>query len=348
MAFVGKIWAVRRCFLCERIWNRDVNAGRNIREVFLDMLFRSMQRRTRGFEHPGAFSIPDMVPAPPPDDNGPADGPPLPPPPEDGPPPPPNDGGSSGDSGNSSGPHAEDEQWWDDVAAESVDNDDEDDTDDSSSPEMPDETPQEVSMEEGTVMFSYNAAQHAFEYVGPEQLGPMPNICVGSVVTVLYMAEDESDSEHVGTVKQINGQGGTVMVQHEGHQELCEVIVNEAIVSVQPPASSAGAGAGAGVGAGGAGGAGASARPSRRRRRAEQEGSWVYNNDINAFQYSSSAAGLSVPTVQVGSMVTVSLGDGTTSTGKVVRLNQHRNQIVVRFGTRDQVVDIGDVLLPLA
>ena len=301
MEAANNSWAVRRCFLCERIWNRDVNAARNIREIFPDMLHHH-GRRTPGFEHPGAFSNP-----PPPPPGAPVQPHPAMPPPQ--PPPPPDDDGSDGSSGSSessSDPH------------------------------------------DHPVLFSYNAAQHAFSYVGPEHLGPMPNIRVGSVVTVLYMAEDESDSEHVGTVKQINGQGGTVMVQHEGHQELCEVIVNEAIVSVQPPASSAGAGAGAGVGAGGAGGAGASARPSRRRRRAEQEGSWVYNNDINAFQYSSSAAGLSVPTVQVGSMVTVSLGDGTTSTGKVVRLNQHRNQIVVRFGTRDQVVDIGDVLLPLA
>ena len=174
----------------------------------------------------------------------------------------------------------------------------------------------------------------------------MPNICMGSEVEVLYADADGKESQDVGTVVGINGQEGTVMVQHEGDPKLWKVIVNEAIVIVHPPASSAGAGAGAG--AGGAGGAGASARPSRRRRRVEQEGSWVYNNDINAFQYSSSAAGLSVPTVQVGSMVTVSLGDGTTSTGEVVRLNRHRNQIVVRFGTREQDVDIGDVHLPLA
>ena len=169
----------------------------------------------------------------------------------------------------------------------------------------------------------------------------MPNICMGSEVEVLYADADGKESQDVGTVVGINGQQGTVMVQHEGYEELYEVIVNEAIVSVHPPASSAGARAGAG-------GASASARPSRRRPRAEQEGSWVYNNGINAFQYSSSAAGASVPTVQVGSVVTISLGDGQTLTGAVVRLNRHRNQIVVRFGTRDQVVDIGDVLLPLA
>ena len=55
-----------------------------------------------------------------------------------------------------------------------------------------------------------------------------------------------------------------------------------------------------------------------------------------------------MPTVQVGSEVTVSLGDGTPPTGTVMQLNRHRNQIVVRFGTREQDVDIGDVHLPLA
>ena len=56
-----------------------------------------------------------------------------------------------------------------------------------------------------------------------------------------------------------------------------------------------------------------------------------------------------MPTVQVGSAVTVSLGDGRTLTGAVVRLHPSRNQIEVRFRRGTRVVDIDDVLLdPLA
>ena len=75
----------------------------------------------------------------------------------------------------------------------------------------------------------------------------------------------------------------------------------------------------------------------------------MYHNRISAFQYSSSAVGTSVPTVRVGSEVTVSLGDGRTLTGAVVRLFPSRNQIEVRFRRETRVVDIDDVLLdPLA
>ena len=72
----------------------------------------------------------------------------------------------------------------------------------------------------------------------------------------------------------------------------------------------------------------------------------MYHNRISAFQYSSSAAGTSVPTVQVGSEVTVSLGDGRMSIGAVVRLISSRDQIEVRFlRWRTRVVHIDDVLL---
>ena len=47
--------------------------------------------------------------------------------------------------------------------------------------------------------------------------------------------------------------------------------------------------------------------------------------------------------------MTISLGDGRTLTGEVVRLHPSRNQIEVGFGRETRVVDIDDVLLdPLA
>ena len=111
-----------------------------------------------------------------------------------------------------------------------MDHDDEDDTDDSSL-EMPDETPQEESVEEGTVMFSYNAAEDGFEYVGPEHLGPMPNIRVGSVVSVLYMAV--LSLVHPGRTNMDRVRAGTSAgtTSRGGHARLASAVARSAATS---------------------------------------------------------------------------------------------------------------------
>ena len=45
---------------CETVWNRDVNAARNIRQVFLHMIQHG-NHRPEGFKHEGAL---DDEPAP--------------------------------------------------------------------------------------------------------------------------------------------------------------------------------------------------------------------------------------------------------------------------------------------
>ena len=48
------------CPECETVWNRDVNAARNIRQVFLHMIAHG-HSRPQGFKHEGAL---DNVPSP--------------------------------------------------------------------------------------------------------------------------------------------------------------------------------------------------------------------------------------------------------------------------------------------
>ena len=54
------IHGVRWCPECETVWNRDVNAARNIRQVFLHMIQHG-NHRPEGFKHEGAL---DDEPAP--------------------------------------------------------------------------------------------------------------------------------------------------------------------------------------------------------------------------------------------------------------------------------------------
>ena len=54
----GEIHGVRWCPECRKLWNRDVNAARNMRQVFLRMLAHtdpSRPARPEGFRHPGAL-----------------------------------------------------------------------------------------------------------------------------------------------------------------------------------------------------------------------------------------------------------------------------------------------------
>ena len=50
----GEIHGVRWCPECRKLWNRDVNAARNMRQVFLHMLAHGLSR-PEGFRHPGAL-----------------------------------------------------------------------------------------------------------------------------------------------------------------------------------------------------------------------------------------------------------------------------------------------------
>ena len=51
----GTMWTVKRCKQCHTTWNRDVNAARNMRLLYLHML-RNGTVRPSPFKHAGALS----------------------------------------------------------------------------------------------------------------------------------------------------------------------------------------------------------------------------------------------------------------------------------------------------
>ena len=50
-----EIWGVSYCTVCDTTWNRDVNAARNMRRLFLWMVEHNLVRHPH-FQHNGAYS----------------------------------------------------------------------------------------------------------------------------------------------------------------------------------------------------------------------------------------------------------------------------------------------------